>query len=151
MALGAAVALLGVAAVVAWDYFGPPSVRERAAAVQDSLRGLRAGVDSCRMAVTSEEAGFRRYDERVQELRERVRAYEGLDPRGVPQDSFEVYMDVFERYNEAVPRWKARAESLQAHSERCRRRTQAHNELADSLRTLLVELGEVDDAGEGGP
>ena len=152
-----AVVTLVVAALVgamAWDHFGPPGLRERALMVQDTLRRLRASVDSCRMSLATGESEFRRFDERVDGLRKRVREYEALDPRGVPQDSFEVYMDVFERYNEAVPRWKAMADSLQARTERCRERTRAHNVLADSLRDLLVEIGEFEagdlEPGPGG-
>lgn len=149
--MAAAVGVIAVSALLAWDRFAPPSLRERASMVQDSLRGLRSSADSCRMALTREEAEFHRFDDRVEELRERVRAYESLNPRGVPQDSFEVYMDVFERYNEAVPRWKARAESLRAHTEACRERAREHNVLTDSLRGLLVEMGELQDEGEGRP
>lgn len=143
--IAAAVGALALAGLAAWSVFGPPSLRERAVGVRDSLRALRARVDSCRMALANEEAFFRRYDRRVDSLRTRIREYESLDPRGVPQDSFEAYMDAFEDYNEAVPGWEARAESLRVHSRACRRRVRAHNVLTDSLRGLLVEMGELED------
>jgi len=152
------VALLLGGAYGAWHLFGPPSTRERVASLRDSLRASRAAADSCQRALSYEEALFRDYDERVDSLRNRVRHYESLDPEGVPADSYEVYLETFDRYNDAVPAWRERADTLQTRWAECRTLIEDHNELADSVRTLLVEeelisepiLPSEEDGGAGG-
>lgn len=141
---------LGLVALLAWLAYGYIQPRRQARAVREDLRTARMAVDSCRMTLSRQEADFRAYDDRVDSLRERVRQLEELHPDGVPADSFEVYMEVFGRYNEAVPRWQARADSLQSGWERCRRLADEHNAMADSLRNLLVEIGELPDTASGG-
>ena len=106
----------------------------------------RLAVDSCRMNLSRAEADFRAYQDRVDSLRGRVRAYESLRPDGVPVDSFDAYMKSFGSYNDAVPAWKARADSLRGQWRHCRDLAVAHNQLADTLRNLLVEIGALPDS-----
>jgi hypothetical protein len=61
-----------------------------------------------------------------------------MDPRGVPADSYEAYLETFDAYNDAVPGWSERADTLQAQWRRCRDVTEVHNQLADSLRQLMA-------------
>lgn len=139
-------AVLAGMALYARHYAQP---RRRARALQDDLHIARLAVDSCRMTLSRAEAEFRAYDDRVDSLRGRVRDYESLRPGGVPVDSFDAYMKTFGRYNDAVPEWQARADSLRGHWQRCRDLALTHNQLADSLRNLLVEIGELPDTAGG--
>ncbi|MBW3534264.1 MAG: hypothetical protein KY453_03440 [Gemmatimonadetes bacterium] len=134
-----AVALL-LAAVVGWRASGDWRERREVEALRDELRVLRSSADSCQIALAQEEMVFRDYDQRVDSLREQVADYESLHPDGVPADTYQVYLETFERYNEAVPAWRMQVDSLQAHWEACRERVDVHNVHADSLRLRLEEL-----------
>jgi hypothetical protein len=101
------------------------------------LAELRSGVGACRAAVEREQSAFDRYRASVESLREEVREYEMLDERGVPADQYDAYLETFDQYNESLPGWQARADSLQAHDDVCRDLTVRHNETADSLRESL--------------
>lgn len=148
-------AVVAAASVLAWTAIRYVEPRRHARAVRDQVRQARRAVDSCRMEMSQEEAEFRAYDDRVDSLRVRVRGYEALHPDGVPADSFGAYLEVFDEYNEAVPRWEARADSLRTRWRACRALADEHNVLVDSLRGLLVEMGElpdsVPDPGEPSP
>lgn len=102
---------------------------------------LRSSVESCRVALERERDSFNRYRTSVDSLREEVREYESLDDRGVPAESYDVYIQTFERYNESLPGWRTRADSLTAHDDVCRDLTMQHNEAAQSLRENLEEAG----------
>jgi multidrug resistance efflux pump len=139
-ALWTAVAVLAVA--VLWTrVLSGPDPRERLAEVRAELRRLRTAADSCQANLETLEAAFRRYDAQLDSLRVRVRAYEALDPRGVPTDSYDAYLQAFERYNAGVPRWSEMADTLQARWTRCRGIVETHNALAESARALAAELG----------
>jgi len=109
--------------------------------LRGELQTLRVSADSCRGALANEEADFRDFDRQVDSLRLEVRGFEELDPRGVPGESYDAYMEHFEDYNRAVPDWRARADTLAAHWEACRAVIQGHNALADSLQNALLERG----------
>lgn len=141
-----AAAALGVVALVAWLAIAYVQPRREARTLRDEIRTRRMTVDSCRMVLSQEQADFRAYDDRVDSLRRKVRTYEGLHPEGVPADSFRAYMETFGQYNDAVPGWEARAESLRGRWRACRTLTRRHNALVDSLRGLLVEIGELPDS-----
>lgn len=117
-----------------------PSPREHFHALRTELQSLRVVADSCQEAVTREQAEFDAYNARLDSLRGRIDSLESLDPRGVPADSYEIYLDAFERYNAGVPDWEPAAESLRAHWQACRALVRQHNELADSARELAEEL-----------
>lgn len=124
---------------------------ERLYAVRAELRALRAAADSCRSAVEDEEVRFRAYDQQLDSLRGRVDRLESLDPRGVPADSYDIYLEAFESYNRGVPGWEAAAESLEAHWRSCRRVVRRHNTVADSARALAEELDVLPEAREPSP
>lgn len=119
----------------------PPTPEELLAPLQDELALFRAAADSCNARYAVTEARFRSIDRRVDSLRALVLRYEGMDPEGVPGDRYPEYLEAFDAYNEAVPVWEARAESVEVEFGRCRLMTEGHNELADSLRRQLVEYG----------
>jgi hypothetical protein len=109
------------------------------ALLRDSLGVLRTAVDSCRDDLDAAQASLLDYNERLDSLRARVRGMESLPPRGVPADSYGIYMGLFEAYNDSVSAWDARVDGVQARREECLVLTEAHNAIADSLRRLLAE------------
>lgn len=115
------------------------------------LAELRAGVENCQAAVERERQAFDRYAASVDSLRTEVRHFEALDERGVPAARYDEYLETFDRYNDAIPGWEARADSLTAHAEACRELTLHHNELADSLRVRLEAAGREPWAGPDRP
>jgi len=106
--------------------------------LEDSLRVLRIGADSCRAELERGQRMLNEYDERLDSLRARVRQLESLDRRGVPADSYDVYLGAFDQYNDSAAGWSARTDTLRAHLQRCRSLTELHNMIADSLRRLLT-------------
>jgi hypothetical protein len=108
------------------------------AEVRAELSGLRAAVDSCRTVLDAGQEQLFAYNAHLDSLRGRVREMEALHPRGVPADSYGIYMGVFRQYNDSVAGWDARVDLLQAKRERCVEVTDAHNAVLDSLRRLLA-------------
>lgn len=119
----------------------PPSPSEQLAPLREELALLRAAADSCTDAYAAMESRFRTYEARVDSLRRAVRDYESLHPDGVPGEEYPDYLETFDAYNEAVPHWEARTDSLEAQHDQCRLLTERHNALADSARGRLIELG----------
>jgi hypothetical protein len=128
-------------AIVAIDYLTPVPPQQRLRVLRQELAGLRTAADSCRSALEREEARLQASDARFDSLRNLIDYYEGLDPRGVPADSYEVYLDAFNTYNESIPERAAAGDTLRAHWEICRAMTSRHNAIADSARALAEELG----------
>ncbi|MFW6080074.1 MAG: hypothetical protein ACODAE_10660 [Gemmatimonadota bacterium] len=138
--------VLAAAIVVMRVLTAPDRNQIRLAELSEELRDARAVADSCTVALEREEAEFQEFDRRVETLREIVNRYESTDPDGVPADVYESYLDAFDRYNEAVPEWRARADTLRAHWSACDSTVRAFNALADSLRPRIEAL-----RGEAGP
>lgn len=135
-----AVALLIAVATVVKLTLIPPSPQERFHTLREKLQALRASADSCRDSLEQEEARFLAYNQRLDSLRGRIDSLESLDPRGVPVDSYRIYLEAFDRYNQGVPGWETAVDSLQAHWRACRILVREHNRLADSARDLAAEL-----------
>lgn len=95
------------------------------------------------MDLVTAEAGFRAYDSRVDSLRSRVEELESLHPEGVPADSFDIYLEAFDDYNEAVEGWEGRVDALREERTECVEIVERHNQLSDSLRGILEGLGQV--------
>jgi hypothetical protein len=108
------------------------------AGLRDTIADLRSQADSCRAAVDVEVAALRAWDLRLDSMRARVRAYEALDTRGVPADSFVIYMQAFRAYNDSVAAWPPREDSVRAMDTQCRAVAEQHNALTDSLRRLVL-------------
>jgi len=141
-----AVAVAGVAGVVVvvagmMNIVDNTRTRREIAGLRGRIYQARAAADSCRGSLMLQESGFRDFDARVDSLRAEVRAFEALDPRGVPEARYEEYMRRFEAYNDSVEAWRARAARLRADEEACRALVEEHNALGDSLRLRLVEEG----------
>ena len=105
--------------------------------VRDSVQALRTATDSCSTTLEQRKAEMSAYAERVDSLRERVRDLEALHARGVPADSYEVYLTAFEGYNRGAAAWDTPAAALRTTLQSCRALAERHNVLVDSLRTLL--------------
>lgn len=113
--------------------------RARIEAMAERLRDLRESTERCRAQLAREEAAFQRYDQSLDSLRERVDGYVSREGR-VPDEEYDAYLETFDRYNEAVPEWETRADSLRVTEARCRERIETHNALADSLRREMERL-----------
>lgn len=118
-----------------------PTPREQLDPLRESLHTLRVQLDSCRVGATDEEDDFRTHSDAADSLAVRLRQLESLHADGVPADSYPVYLDVFREYDDAVSGWDDKAEAARGAWEQCRELTETHNQLADSLRASLVELG----------
>lgn len=129
----------------------PPPPAYELAPLRQELALFRAAADSCNDAYAVLEADFRRYEARVDSLREAVRDYESRDPDGVPGEAYPEYLETFDAYNDAVPEWEARTDSLATQRDRCRSLTERHNALADSARGRLIDLGRWPDDTSGLP
>lgn len=112
---------------------GPGAISE----TRGELLELRIAVDSCQAALAAGQQELLAYNEWLDSLRSRVREFEALDPRGVPADSYSVYIDAFSAYNDSVATWEGRVAELQAERDACADLIAAHNQTQDSLRTLL--------------
>lgn len=107
--------------------------------VRDSVHVLRAATDSCTIELERRKAEMNAHAERVDSLRERVRALESLRAGGVPADSYDIYLAAFEGYNDGAAAWDGPAGALRATLQSCRDIAARHNLLVDSLRGLLRE------------
>lgn len=133
-----AVALL---AIILSDFLVQPDPEEQLRILRHEMNDLRVAADSCREAVEREEAELRATDARFDSLRARIDYFERLDPRGVPADSYEAYLDVFNAFNAGIPERAAAGDTLEAHYQACRELVSRHNQIADSARALAAELG----------
>ena len=135
-----------LALIVVIDLLRHVPPRERLRAMRDGLVELRASADSCRLALEQEEALLQSSDARFDSLRSLIQRYEGLDPRGVPADSYDLYLEAFNSYNEGIPAREAAGETLQANWDRCTAIIEQHNQLADSARRIAEESDLVNDS-----
>jgi len=130
----------GALVVLAAMAGGPILERNRRFAEMEALRAAldqaRHLADSCKVALAREEEGFLRFDRSVDSLRTVVDAYDDPAEGGVPQAEYRDYLVSFDRYNNLVDEWRARADSLQAREARCRALVEGHNVLGDSIRNL---------------
>ena len=105
--------------------------------LRDALRHARFSVDSCRLSLAQEEYRFLLFNEFVDSLHVELRELEDPARGGVPQARYPEYLEIFERYNDSVAVWEARAGALQATDGRCRDLVIGHNELSDSLKRRI--------------
>lgn len=112
------------------------------APLRDTIAALRERADSCRSMVDDRAAQLRAYDRRLDSMRARVRALESLHRRGVPIDSYSVYMATFNAYNDSAAAWPPLEDTVRALDARCRAVAEQHNVLADSLRELVFPIPE---------
>lgn len=122
----------------------PPTPRQLFFELRSPLQLARQAADECRTSLRVEEISFRTLRRRTDSVRSRIGVLEGLDRRGVPADSYRVYLQAVDSFNAAVPDWSAAADSLSAHRTACEELVRAHNTLADSARDLAVRANLID-------
>jgi hypothetical protein len=109
------------------------------------LRGdlfqARAASERCQGSLVNSESSLREFDEVIASLRAQVDSFEALDPRGVPEDRYDAYMESFDSYNDSVAAWESRAGRLRTAEAACRATVERHNALSDTLRALLDSAG----------
>ena len=137
----AIVAALIVAALGARDILDRRRTVREIQSLRDQVYRGRVSADSCRNELAYQERLFRRFDTVVDSLRRKVRDYERMDERGVPEAQYEEYLRQFEGYNDSVAVWRGRAAGLRATEAACRTFIEGHNALADSLRRRLDAEG----------
>ena len=115
------------------------SIRTQAEELRDSVREARVDLNQCLDRMDAKERRFRSHERVTNFLRERVDELESLDERGVPRARYDEYMDVFERYNEAVPEWERLGDSLRTLSATCRAVAREHNHRVGALAAFLEE------------
>ncbi len=135
------ISLVAILVMVLVDLIRPVPPQDRLRALRDEMAALRTAADSCRLALEAEEAAIRASDARFDSLRGRIAFLESLDPRGVPADSYDVYIRAFKEYNRRIPARAAAGDTLGAHFDSCREITERHNLVADSALDLARELG----------
>ena len=79
------------------------------------------------------------------EVRAQVDSVESLDPRGVPVESYDDYIERVEGYNEAIAEWEQQADELNGLALRYDSIVQEHNSTAESLQDFLVREGILDE------
>jgi hypothetical protein len=102
-----------------------------------NMAELRMAVDSCQTVLAAAQSDLLAYTEQIDSLRTRVREMEALHPSGVPADSYDIYLQLFNQHNDSVTGWDARVQELQQERERCIVVTELHNQALDSLRILV--------------
>lgn len=146
-----AISIVALAVIVLVDFLTPVPPTERLHRLRQEMLALRASADSCRAALEREEARLRASDARLDSLRDAIEFYESLDPRGVPADSYDVYIETFRAYNEGVPGRAAAGDTHEAHWRACAEIVARHNAVADSARALAEELGLIRGASDREP
>lgn len=135
------ISLVAVLVMALVDLMRPVPPEDRLRALRDEMASLRTAADSCRLALETEEAALQASDARLDSIRGRIEFLESLDPRGVPADSYPVYIRAFNEYNAEIPARAAAGDTLGAHFDSCREITEQHNLVADSALDLARELG----------
>jgi hypothetical protein len=127
-----AAALLAGGILLVRGLHAPPE-NPRLAALLEDADSLRGEAERCAEELAEDEAGFRDFDRHVDSLRAEVAAHESSNGRrAVAAADYAEYLEVFDRFNEAVPAWHARADSLRARWERCRALAERHNEVLEA-------------------
>lgn len=98
------------------------------------LQDARLRADSCAITLGWEQEEFLHFDSVVDSLRLALQGFEDDDRGGVPEAQYPEYMTVFQAYNDSVAVWQARADAVQAAEAACRRFTEIHNVLRDSIQ-----------------
>ncbi len=143
IALGVAL-VLSLAAIM---YFGATRLLEQQRAaneitrLRDQLYRARVTADRCQRSIASSEGALQEFRLRLDSLKARVDSFEALDPRGVPQEQYDTYMEAFTVFNDSAGSWELREEQLRTADSSCRDVIVRHNALQDTLQTVLAEAG----------
>jgi len=130
------VVVTSVAASI-WTLVDRNRTREELLDLRDRVTRARISADSCTNTLAYDHMLFGRFDQVVDSLKGEVRDLEALDPRGVPEERYDEYMERFRGYNDSVAAWERRADRLRASDTACRSLIEVHNTLSDSVRGVL--------------
>lgn len=108
--------------------------------LREELYRSRVAADRCRSALQTSEASLHDLRAAIDSLRVDVGLYETSAGR-VPQARYDEYLEVFDEYNDSVQVWEGRERRLRSAEASCRATIERHNEISDSLQTVLVEAG----------
>jgi hypothetical protein len=138
LAMTAAAALLLAVGLWAVRLAGQPAENAELVALLAEADSLRGAADACTAALKEDEAHFREFDREVASLRAAVRAHEspGGGRRTVPAEEYAAYLELFERYNAAVPDWHAQADSLRGRWTVCRAVAEKQNAVLERAAAL---------------
>jgi hypothetical protein len=136
-----AVAVVGSLAYSVWTLVERNRERQDVMDMRDRIARARISADSCTNVLAYDQMLFRQFDHVVDSLRAQVREMEAMDPRGVPEERYDEYLERFNGYNDSVAAWERRADELRASDATCRTLIEVHNQLSDSVRKVLEERG----------
>lgn len=108
--------------------------------LREELYRSRVAADRCRSSLQTSEAALRGLGVTIDSLRVAVDDYETMEGR-VPADRYDEYLEVFDEYNDSVQVWEGRERRLRTAEASCRATIERHNEISDSLQTVLAEAG----------
>lgn len=114
-------------------------ISEEVTRLRGELFQARAAAQRCQGGLANSEARLRDFDEVIGSLRARVDSFAGLDPRGVPEEQYDTYMESVESYNDSVAAWEDRAQRLRTAEASCRETIERHNALRDRLQEVLED------------
>lgn len=117
------------------------SPRAQAEAVREEVRLAQAEAERCMEELAASNLRFQSQTRQTRAFQSRIEALEALDARGVPADSYDIYLDMIDRFNASIEGWEMRGEALERTQQSCRELIEARNVLADSLRRILVDMG----------
>lgn len=109
--------------------------------IRNELVDLRNEVDACLATRAQSEIRLQSLAQETEEMLARLDSLEALDPRGVPTEAYDTYLDQVQGYNAAVEEWELQAEDLSDLALECDSLVREHNSLAGSLQEFLVGEG----------
>jgi hypothetical protein len=132
-----------VASLTGWvqrrNYAASP--RGQMELAREQVRDAQGQVERCLEGLGVAEEAFVSQRTETEALRARIRRLEGMDLRGVPADSYTVYLETVDRFNASVERWGDRGDDLEGQWEACRELIEDRNARADTFRVRLQAMG----------
>jgi hypothetical protein len=109
--------------------------------LREELYRARVTSDRCRSSLLSSESSLLTLTGIIDSLRSRVDSFEALGAGRVPGDRYDVYLGVFDAYNDSVATWETRSERLRSAEASCRSVIEHHTAVSDSIQDVLHDAG----------
>lgn len=110
--------------------------------LRESLDRVRGELDACLARRDRSEIRFQALTRETRRSRQELDSIEAMDPRGVPAEVYEAYIERVEDYNNtSIPEWERQADGLRELALQCDSLAWDHNQRVNSLRDFLVEEG----------
>lgn len=148
---------VAISALTGWvqrrNYAASP--RGQMELAREQVRDAQAGVDRCLEGLGMAEEAFVSQRTETEALRAQIRRLEAMDARGVPADSYVVYLETVDRFNASIERWGSRGDEVGGQYDTCRALIEDRNAKSDTFRVRLQTMGllpisPLDFLGEGG-